>query len=131
MPGRWVGVAAAAGGRAMSGGGGYRLSEMLGAWLREQRRSRGWDVPQMARQIARAAGDNRGALPSKECLLVYIRRWERGGVGVSERYMLLYCGAFGITPDQFGPGAYSGGGEVAGDLGVGGDDKPDVVAPRP
>ena len=75
----------------------------LGQWLRTQRRERGWDVPTMARQLARAAGDGRHLLPSQECLLVYIRRWERGLVGVSERYVLLYCAAFGIEPDQFGP----------------------------
>jgi transcriptional regulator with XRE-family HTH domain len=75
----------------------------LGPWLREQRRSRGWDVPQMARRLTSAAGSERGALPSKECLLVYIRRWERGTVGPSERYRLLYCRAFGIPLSQLGP----------------------------
>ena len=75
----------------------------LGRWLRTQRRARGWDVPTMARKIAWAAGGDRHTLPSQECLLVYIRRWERGTVGVSERYVLLYCMAFGIEPDQFGP----------------------------
>jgi hypothetical protein len=77
------------------------MSQVLGAWLREQRRARGWDIPQMARELARAAGDSRDTLPSKECLLVYIRRWERGTVGVSERYKLLYCTAFGIEPAEF------------------------------
>ena len=60
----------------------------------------------MARQLARAAGGDRHKLPSQECLLVYIRRWERGNVGVSERYMLLYCAAFGIEPGQFGPAGW-------------------------
>ncbi len=79
------------------------MSQELGAWLRAQRRARGWDVPQMARQLARAAGDSRDTLPSKECLLVYIRRWERGEVRVSERYQFLYCTAFGIELTDFGP----------------------------
>ena len=87
----------------MTGGGAARPALQLGPWLREQRRSRGWDVPQLARQLARAAGGDRHTLPSQECLLVYIRRWERGTVGVSERYLLLYCAAFGIEPGQFGP----------------------------
>jgi hypothetical protein len=68
-----------------------------------QRRQRGWDVATMARQLANAAGDLRHTLPSKECMLVYIRRWERGDVGVSERYTMLYCTAFGIELSQFGP----------------------------
>src|SRR6266446_6622324 len=79
------------------------MSQELGAWLRAQRRARGWDVPQMARQLAKAAGDRRDTLPSKECLLVYIRRWERGEVRVSERYQFLYCKAFGIELTDFGP----------------------------
>ncbi len=79
------------------------MSQELGAWLRAQRRARSWDAPQMARQLARAAGDRRDTLPSKECLLVYIRRWERGEVSVSERYQFLYCTAFGIELTDFGP----------------------------
>jgi hypothetical protein len=43
------------------------MSQVFGAWLRTQRRARGWDVPQMARQLARAVGDGRDMLPSKEC----------------------------------------------------------------
>jgi hypothetical protein len=57
----------------------------------------------MVRQLTSAAGGERGALPSKECLLVYVRRWERGTVGVSERYRLLYCRAFDIPLSQLGP----------------------------
>jgi hypothetical protein len=86
-----------------AGGGESRPAAELGRWLREQRRARSWDVPQMARQLVRAAGDARHTLPSKECLLVYIRRWERGDTGMSERYRLLYCAALGIEPAAFGP----------------------------
>jgi hypothetical protein len=74
----------------------------------------------MARQLVRAAGDDRHTLPSKECLLVYVRRWERGDVGVSERYTLLYCEAFGITPEQFGPGSDGDGGQAGA---AGGDER--------
>jgi hypothetical protein len=104
-------------------GGGQRAG--LGGWLREQRRVRGWDVPQMARRLAVAAGAERGTLPSKECLLVYIRRWERGTVGVSERYRLLYCRAFGIELTQFGGQPGDGNGPAAGDDGGG---EPGVMA---
>jgi hypothetical protein len=86
-----------------AGGGASRPAAELGRWLREQRRARGWDVPQMARQLVRAAGDDRHTLPSKECLLVYVRRWEHGHTGMSERYRLLYCAALGIEPAAFGP----------------------------
>jgi hypothetical protein len=91
------------------------MAAELGPWLRAQRRERGWDVPTMARQLARAAGASRHLLPSQECLLVYIRRWERGLVGVSERYVLLYCAAFGVGPDQFGPPGWAPAGVTARD----------------
>jgi hypothetical protein len=52
----------------------------------------------MARQVAKAAGDSRGALPGLDSLAAYIRRWERGANGLTERYMLLYCAAFSIEP---------------------------------
>jgi len=54
------------------------VPDQLGAWLRAQRRSRGWDVPEMARQLTRAAGAARGALPAHQSLVAYARRWERG-----------------------------------------------------
>ena len=79
------------------------VSQELGAWLRQQRQSRSWNVPEMTRRLrhaARASGDN---LPANECLFTMIRRWERGETGVSERYRLHYGKAFGITPEQFGP----------------------------
>jgi hypothetical protein len=79
---------------------GYPLSR--GEWLRVQRQARGWSVPEMRvrlRQAAREAGD---VLPGNECLGVMIRRWEKDSGGVSERYRLHYCGAFGIPLDGFG-----------------------------
>jgi transcriptional regulator with XRE-family HTH domain len=83
----------------------HAMSQQLGAWLRARRRDRGWDVPGMARQLAKAAGGERDALPGLDSLVAYVRRWERGGCGISERYMLLYCAALGIAPGEFGDDA--------------------------
>ena len=80
------------------------MSQQLGAWLRAWRWDRGWDVPEMARQLAKAAGGDRDALPGMDSLIAYVRRWERSGCGISERYMLLYCAALGIAPSEFGSG---------------------------
>jgi hypothetical protein len=60
-----------------------------GEMLRTWRRSRGWDVPETARQLRRAAGDEH--MPAHDSLIRQIRRWERPGVHeLSERYELLY-----------------------------------------
>ena len=80
------------------------MSQQLGAWLRARRRDCGWDVPEMARQLAKAAGGDRDALPGMDSLIAYVRRWERSGCGISERYMLLYCATLGIAPSEFGSG---------------------------
>ena len=115
---------------ARTGRGGRALtSAALGAWLREQRRARGWDVPEMARRLITAAGDMRRSLPSRECLLIYIRRWERGEVGVSERYTFLYCKAFAIDLEQFGPAVYGPAPEA--DPGAGPDEGPPPEAGPP
>lgn len=82
----------------------------LGSFLREQRQARGWDVPEMARQLRQAAGSFGETVPGNDSLVAEIRRWERGRVGVSERYRLFFCKAFGIAPAQFDGSA------VAGDL---------------
>lgn len=50
------------------------------------------------RAAARTSGDN---LPDNECLSGMIRRWERGANGMSERYRMHYCRAFGISHDDF------------------------------
>ena len=75
----------------------------LGRWLRAQRQARSWNVPEMTRQLRRAATGAGDKLPANECLYTMIRRWERGETGVSERYLLHYCRALEIEPDQFGP----------------------------
>lgn len=65
--------------------------------IREERKARGWDKPEMARQLTHASGEARSSLPSHESLLSYVKRWERGDVEeISERYRLLYARAFGL-----------------------------------
>ena len=66
--------------------------------LRSQRRSHGWDVPEMARRLRRAAGHD--PLPEHGDLVRMIRRWERGTYRLSERYELLYAAALGVRPDD-------------------------------
>jgi hypothetical protein len=53
-------------------------------------------------QVAREADDT--AVPELTGMLHNLHRWEREG-GVSERYKLYYCRAFGIHPSRFGPHA--------------------------
>jgi hypothetical protein len=80
------------------------MSTELGAWLREQRESRGWTRPEMARQLIKAGhakGDH--SMPGLDSMCHNIYRWERGADGVSDRYRLLYCQVFGIPPSNFGP----------------------------
>jgi tetratricopeptide (TPR) repeat protein len=59
-----------------------------GRTLRAWRRSRGWDVPEAARQLRRAARDD--PMPAHDSLVRMIYRWERGAHVISERYELLY-----------------------------------------
>jgi hypothetical protein len=58
-----------------------------GGELREWRRSRGWDVPGLARRLRRAADE---PVAAHEGLVRMIRAWERGDHRPSERYELLY-----------------------------------------
>ena len=108
----------------------------LGRWLRAQRQERSWNVPEMARRLRRAATAADDRLPRNECLLTMIRRWERGDTGVSERYMLHYCRAFGIDVEHFGPSASPGGGQPGEANGAGVDaarvaaDPPGGARPR-
>lgn len=73
-----------------------------GQWLREQRRARGWNVQQMMRELREAAAHAGDKLPGKKSLTIMIRRWERDGSGISERYRLHYCAAFKTPADRFG-----------------------------
>ncbi len=58
-----------------------------GGELREWRRSRGWDVPDLARRLRRAADE---PVAAHDGLVRMIRAWERGDHRPSERYELLY-----------------------------------------
>jgi transcriptional regulator with XRE-family HTH domain len=80
------------------------MSKENGRWLRAQRQARAWNVPKMAhelRAVADATGDN---VPTVATMEAHVRRWERGVINPSERYLLYYCKAFGIRADQYGPG---------------------------
>jgi tetratricopeptide (TPR) repeat protein len=61
-----------------------------GAALREWRRSRGWDVPEVARQLRRAAREAGVTVAAPAGLIRMIYAWERGDHDLSERYELLY-----------------------------------------
>jgi hypothetical protein len=40
-------------------------------------------------------------VPDVESIIPQIRRWERGGSGISEHYRTLYCVAFEMGTDLF------------------------------
>jgi len=63
------------------------MTESSGGELRDWRRSRGWDVPDLARQLRRAASE---PIAAHDGLVRMIRGWERGDHRLSERYELLY-----------------------------------------
>jgi hypothetical protein len=63
------------------------MSGISGSDLRDWRRSRGWDVPELARQLRRAATE---PIAAHDALVRMIRSWERGDHHPSERYELLY-----------------------------------------
>jgi len=93
------------------------MLDPLSAWLREQRLAHSWSVAEMARQLslaARRTGDH--TVPGTAILANYVRRWEGGKTGLTERYRLHYCAALSLSPDQFGPqsafGPEPGGSEV-------------------
>jgi hypothetical protein len=69
-----------------------------GGTLRAWRRSRGWDVPEMARQLRRAAGGD--PMPAHDSLVRMVRGWEAGRHVAGERYELLYAAALGISSEQ-------------------------------
>jgi len=91
-----------------------------GSVLREWRRSRSWDAPELARRLRRAADNS--AMPEPGSLKRMIWRWEREGLR-NERYELLYAKALGVSPDDLAigpakPGVSSllpGGGSEDGD----------------
>ncbi|MBV9444994.1 MAG: hypothetical protein JO345_03750 [Streptosporangiaceae bacterium] len=75
----------------------------IGVWLRRQREGRGWARREMAvrlTQAAQAVSDS--TVPSIENLCTYIRRWEFGRHGPTERYKIYYCTVFGISVEEWG-----------------------------
>ncbi|MFD0685492.1 helix-turn-helix domain-containing protein [Actinomadura fibrosa] len=66
--------------------------------LTAERKRRKWTKPEIARRI-------RDSLPDRQCpdtdtLLSYVKRWEAGKVGVSERYRVAYAIVFGVDEDD-------------------------------
>jgi transcriptional regulator with XRE-family HTH domain len=79
--------------------------EALAAWLRREREDRAWTKRETARRLIRAGKDADDTAPGLDCLCRYIYRWERGENGLTERYQLYYCRAFGIPVARFGHGS--------------------------
>src|SRR5580700_1962451 len=84
--------------------------------LRAWRRSRGWDVPEVARQLRYAARESAIHVAAHAGLIRMIYAWERGDHDLSERYELLYRKAG--FPDSAGndepgpqPGSSAAGGQ--------------------
>jgi len=73
-----------------------------GSTLRARRRERRWDVPEMARQLSRAARETGQAVAALDGLIRMIYAWERGDHAISERYELLYAAALQIEPHRLG-----------------------------
>lgn len=73
-----------------------------GKWLGEQRRARGWAVPEMLRRLRQAAEEAGDKLPPDSSLQVMIYRWEDNRSGISQRYRLHYSRALGIPYEAFG-----------------------------
>lgn len=67
--------------------------------IRAERKSRGWTVFTMAKKL-RAAADRPSDVPDLETICRNIRRWEKGGSDVSERYRYIYCWAFDRTESE-------------------------------
>jgi transcriptional regulator with XRE-family HTH domain len=78
--------------------------QALAAWLRREREARTWTKRETARRMVQAGKDAGDTVPGLDCMCRYIYRWERGENGLTERYQLYYCKAFGIPAARFGPG---------------------------
>ena len=68
-----------------------------GGTLRAWRRSRGWDVPEVARQLRYAARESAIHIAAHAGLIRMIYAWERDDHDLSERYELL-CTAKPASP---------------------------------
>lgn len=89
------------------------MPRIAGERLRELRRKRGWDVPEMVRRLRLAAAGD--PLPDHDALVRMVRRWERDGLNTSraERYELLYATAFGVRADEMRTQTSAGDGQYA------------------
>lgn len=63
-------------------------TELTSTSLRDWRRARGWDVPELAAQLRQASA---GPVAGHDGLVRMIRSWERGDHVPTERYQLLYA----------------------------------------
>jgi transcriptional regulator with XRE-family HTH domain len=90
------------------------MTESNGSELRDWRRSRGWDVPELARQLRRVADE---PIAAHDGLVRMIRAWERGDRRLSERYELLYrkLGLLGRDNDEASARSAHIGGQEGGD----------------
>ena len=69
----------------------------------------------MARQLIKAArASDDTSLPGIDSICHNIYRWERGTVGLTERYKLYYCAALSLSPDDFGAGEPEQPGDLVG-----------------
>jgi hypothetical protein len=92
-----------------------------GAVLRSWRRSRGWDVPEMARRLRAAAREAGQSAAAHEGLARMVYAWERGDHTLTERYALLYSRALDVAPDELAGGPPGMAVDLAGGpVGVGG-----------
>ena len=77
---------------------------MDGWVVKEWRRSRLWDVAEMARRLRLAAsGAELTGLPTARNLKRNVWRWEAEGLR-NERYELLYARALGVSPEDLAAG---------------------------
>ncbi|MGH3328800.1 MAG: helix-turn-helix domain-containing protein [Streptomycetales bacterium] len=77
------------------------------ARIRAERKARSWPAVEMTRRLRDAADDRtRAELPTLTSLVSYVRRWERGATGISERHRLLYAAAFEMDEGELFGTAY-------------------------
>lgn len=81
------------------------VRQTMTARLQAERESRGWSHPYLAGKLNDASAGI-GPVPQDESIIPQIRRWERGAVGISQRYRALYCIAFGMGPNCGTGGSY-------------------------
>lgn len=72
--------------------------EHIGARLKGQRQVRGWTQRQLAEQLAAALPGPQ--IPELDTLIHYIKRWERGAVGIGPRNQQALAEALGVPQRQ-------------------------------